>query len=76
VEPLHLVELVERIFRDETGQIRYHYVLADYLCRAAGGTLRADSDASEARWVGQEELPFYNLAPITMRVVLKGLAKR
>jgi ADP-ribose pyrophosphatase YjhB (NUDIX family) len=75
VEPLNLVELLERIFPDDTGKIRHHYVLADYLCRVTNGTLRAGSDALEARWVDQDELQFYGLAPITMRVILKGLGK-
>ena len=75
VEPLGLVELLERIFPDERGRIRHHYVLADYLCRAANGSLSAASDALEARWVDREELQFYSLAPVTMRVILKALVK-
>lgn len=75
VEPLDLVELVERIFPDETGLIRHHYVLADYLCRTTGGILRAGSDALEAAWVEKGELQSYNLAPITMRVILKALGE-
>jgi len=31
VEPLGLVELLERIFPDDRGRVRHHYVLADYL---------------------------------------------
>jgi len=76
VEPLDLVELVERIFPDERGRIRHHYVLADYLCRVADGKLGAGSDALEARWVDGQELPGYNLTPITMRVIVKALAGR
>jgi 8-oxo-dGTP diphosphatase len=76
VEPLDLVELVERIFPDESGRIRHHYVLADYLCRRTKGKLRAGSDALEALWVEQDDLQLYNPAPITLRVILKGLAKR
>lgn len=73
VKPLDLVELVERIFPDENGRIRHHYVLADYLCRATGGGVRAGSDALEALWVEREELRRYGLAAITMRVALKAL---
>jgi 8-oxo-dGTP diphosphatase len=73
VEPLDLVELLERVFRDDQGRVRYHYVLADYLCRVAGGALRAGSDAAEAGWFGRGELHHLNLAPITLRVILKAL---
>src|SRR5947209_5416458 len=37
VEPVELVELLDRIFREDN-RIRYHYVIADYLCRVTGGT--------------------------------------
>jgi len=71
-----LVELLERIFPDEQGRVRYHYVLADYSCRVIGGALSAGSDAMEARWVRREDLESFNLAPITMRVVLKALDRQ
>jgi 8-oxo-dGTP diphosphatase len=76
VESIGLVELLERIFPDENGRIRHHYVLADYLCRVTKGKLCAGSDALEAAWVYREELQFYSLAPVTMRVVMKVLGKQ
>ena len=39
------------LIRDERGEVQYHYVLIDYLCSPAGGSLRAGSDADEAVWV-------------------------
>ena len=75
VEPLNLVELVERIFPDENGRIQHHYVLADYLCHAVGGVIQAGSDTLEALWVEKEDLQSYGLATITMRVALKALRK-
>lgn len=75
VEPLELVELLDRIHRED-GRVRYHYVIADYLCRVTGGELRAASDADEVRWVERAE---WNptrqalvLDPITVRVIEKG----
>jgi 8-oxo-dGTP diphosphatase len=50
VEPIELVELLDRIHR-EGEKVRYHYVIADYLCRMTGGQLRAASDADAVRWV-------------------------
>ncbi len=49
VEPIELVELLDRIIV-EGGRVRYHYVIADYLCRVQGGRLRAASDAAAVRW--------------------------
>lgn len=73
VEPKDLVELLERIFPDREGRIRYHYVLADYLCFAVGGTLKEGSDATEVAWAEASRLEDFNLAPITLQVIRKAL---
>jgi ADP-ribose pyrophosphatase YjhB (NUDIX family) len=82
VEPVELVELLDRIHKvsgDEGERVRYHYVIADYLCRVTGGELRAASDAEAARWVEREEwnrqdssLGALQLDPITVRVIEAG----
>jgi ADP-ribose pyrophosphatase YjhB (NUDIX family) len=72
VRPKFLVELLDRIFHDESGAVRYHYVLADYWCEVTGGNLSAGSDASAAVWVNLSELSDFNLADVTMDVILKG----
>jgi 8-oxo-dGTP diphosphatase len=74
VEPIELVELLDRIHR-EGGRVRYHYVIADYLCRVTGGELRAASDADAVRWVERSEWSSHSalvLDPITVRVIEKG----
>jgi 8-oxo-dGTP diphosphatase len=74
VEPLELVEILDRIYR-EAGRIRYHYVIADYLCRVTGGELRAASDADAVRWVERAEWNSHSalvLDAITVRVIEKG----
>ena len=54
VAPIELVELLDRIHR-QGERIRYHYVIADYLCRVVEGNLQAASDADEVRWVERGE---------------------
>jgi ADP-ribose pyrophosphatase YjhB (NUDIX family) len=74
VEPVELVELLDRIHRQD-GRVRYHYVLADYLCRVTGGALQAASDADEVRWVERAEWNSHSalvLDPVTVRVLEKG----
>lgn len=74
VEVLDLVELLDRIHR-EAGRVRFHYVIADYLCRVTGGELHAASDADAARWVERAEWNSHSallLDPITVRVIEKG----
>ena len=78
VEPLELVELLDRIVREETPggeRVRYHYVIADYLCRVVGGSLQAASDAEAVRWVERSEWNSHSalaLDPITVRVIEIG----
>jgi ADP-ribose pyrophosphatase YjhB (NUDIX family) len=74
VEPLELIELIDKIHREDN-RVRYHYVIADYLCRVAGGVLRAASDADAVRWVERAEWNSHSalkLDPVTVRVIEAG----
>ncbi len=86
VEPMELIELLDRIHL-QGDRVRYHYVIADYLCRVTGGQLQAASDADEVRWVERAEwsrrsdpaldpapdpAPDLALDPITVRVIEAG----
>jgi ADP-ribose pyrophosphatase YjhB (NUDIX family) len=74
VAPVELIELIDRIHREDN-RVRYHYVIADYLCRVAGGVLQAASDADAVRWVERAEWNSHSalsLDPITMRVIEAG----
>jgi ADP-ribose pyrophosphatase YjhB (NUDIX family) len=74
VEPVELIELLDRIHREDE-RVRYHYVIADYLCRVSGGALRAASDADAVRWVERAEWNSHSalqLDPITVRVIEMG----
>jgi 8-oxo-dGTP diphosphatase len=74
VVPAGIVEILDRITQDEaTGQIRYHYVLIDFICRVTGGTIRGASDVDDARWVPRDSLHDYQLAPVTVNVIEKAL---
>ena len=75
VEPGEMLGVYERVIRDDEGRVRYHYVLIDFLCRAAGGDLKAGSDAADVRWFTRDELPALNLAYDANDVVRKGLAR-
>ena len=71
VETVEVVETFDRIVRDDHGQVRYHYVLIDYLCRVAGGTLCCTTDALEGRWATASELD--GLTPLTVAVIRKAM---
>lgn len=71
VEPLRLVEIFERIQRDDTGRVEFHYVVADWICQWTGGQLRAASDAMDARWVSREEIHALPVTSGTLEIVLR-----
>jgi mutator protein MutT len=74
VEVLELVELLDRIHRED-GRVRFHYVIADYLCRVTGGELQAASDADAVRWIERAEWNSHSalkIDPITTRVIEMG----
>jgi 8-oxo-dGTP diphosphatase len=72
VEPVKLVEVFERILRDQHARVEYHFVLIDHLCRIVSGETHADSDVSEVRWAGLEELESLGVAHETCAVIRKA----
>ena len=69
-----VIEVLDRIMRDEGGSVRYHFVLVDYLCWPTGGELRAGSDVADVRFVDPSELEPFQLASITTDVIHRALA--
>lgn len=75
IEPVQIVEALDRIARDDAGRVRYHYVLVDFLCRVTGGAVLerpvvCATDALEAHWAGPNELE--GLTPVTLKVIQKA----
>jgi ADP-ribose pyrophosphatase YjhB (NUDIX family) len=65
ISVLDVCGVIDRVVRDPeppagSGRVRYHWVIVDYVARPAGGTLRAASDAADARWVSLSELACYD----------------
>jgi 8-oxo-dGTP diphosphatase len=73
VEVGPVVEVLDRITRDEQGRVLYHFVLIDYLCRPVGGELRAGSDVAEAVLAEPSELPQYALTEKALSVIERAL---
>jgi 8-oxo-dGTP diphosphatase len=72
VEVTELVEVFERILRDEQSRVQYHYVLLDYQCRVRDGAAQAGSDVSELLWATMSELESFSVAPETCAVIRKA----
>jgi 8-oxo-dGTP diphosphatase len=75
VEPMDLLGVYDRVLRDEQGQVLYHYVLIDFLCRVKEGSLYASGDAAEARWFTQQEASALSLPADTADVIRLAFEK-
>jgi 8-oxo-dGTP diphosphatase len=73
VEVGPVVEVFDRIIRDDGGRVQFHYVLVDYLCRPIGGELRAGSDVADAVYAAPEELARFALADPADAVIRRAL---
>ncbi len=71
-EPMALVKILDRIFRDGQGRVTYHYVLVDFLCRHIGGAVRAGSDALDARFIPISDLASLDIIPVTRGVIYEA----
>lgn len=69
-----LVQVVERISRDDRERVQYHYVILDFLCGCAYYEPRAGDDAMAAAWVDLAKLPEYEVNEDTIQVILKAVA--
>jgi 8-oxo-dGTP diphosphatase len=68
-----VIEVFDRITRDEERRVRYHFVLIDYLCRPSAGSLRAGSDVDAAIWADPAALAGYSLTEKATSVIQRGL---
>ncbi len=72
VEIVSRFDIFERIMRDAEGRAEYHYVLVDYICKAAGGELHPGDDVSRVEWVPCVRLDDYKVTSGTIEAVKKA----
>ena len=75
IEPGELLGVYDRLVRDDSGGVLYHYVLIDFLCRRLAGELHAGGDADDARWFSQEDVWKISLIKDTAEVIRLGFEK-
>lgn len=69
-----VIEVFDRIIRDDDARVRYHFVLVDYLCVPVGGDLRAGSDVDDAVLAAPDRLEPFGLTEKATSVITRGLA--
>ena len=72
VKVIDLIEVFERVTRDEAAKLKYHFVILDYLCEAVRGEAQAGSDVTDVAWARESELGEYSLTPTATRVIRKA----
>ena len=65
--------VVDRVTRDETGRVRYHYVLVDYLAYAESDRVIAGSDAAEVQWVPAEQVHILDVTEGLVDMIRRAL---
>jgi 8-oxo-dGTP diphosphatase len=56
IDEPELVDVVDQATLDESGRVKYHFVVVDYLVKLRRGTAKAASDAAELEWVQLDEV--------------------
>jgi ADP-ribose pyrophosphatase len=64
-----VVNVVDNIVLDESGHIRFHYVVIYLLAQYVSGVAHPNSDASEVCWVTREELDTLEMHPLAQQIV-------
>jgi len=75
IEAGELLDVIDAIYRDKEGKVRYHYVLVDLVSTHLSGEVTPGSDIDEACWATKEELPKFHLPERTLAVILKAFEK-
>jgi len=68
-----VIEVLDRITRDDEGRVMYHFVLVDYLCWPIGGVLNADSDVADVVFADPHDFLRYQLTDTATAVVQRAL---
>lgn len=68
-----IIETFDRVHHDESGRVRHHFVIVDYLCEAPSGTPRAGDDAEEVAWVTEDEIEALGINAHAAAVLRRGL---
>jgi len=68
-----VVEVLDRIYADRNGRVRYHYVIIDFLASWRKGRLQAASDISGASWVDPARIGDLPLTAGLVPVITKAL---
>ncbi len=74
ISNLVLVDVIDGLFKDDTGSLAQHFTLVDYRATWVSGEVRAGDDAADVLWVPLTDLERYGLWSETLRVIQTAVA--
>jgi 8-oxo-dGTP diphosphatase len=69
VEILEDLGVVDKIVRDESGRVKYHFVIIDYLAEPFSGEMHHHDDALDASWVNPRDFRKYQMSPTLVELL-------
>ena len=69
VQVLELINAFDVIDVDDVGNVKYHYVLVDFLARPTGGFEKPSSEVTDMRWVAYDEAKGMDLTETTRKAL-------
>jgi 8-oxo-dGTP diphosphatase len=75
-----IIDVVNRVIRDDQDTIKYHYVILDYLARWQRGeseqavSPQPGTDVLDVRWIPLPELGQYELTEGLLKIIHAGIA--
>jgi ADP-ribose pyrophosphatase len=69
VEIMNRVDVVDKIVRDDDGDVKYHFIIIDFLARPLSGEMRPMDDALDAAWAAPEDFIKYELTPTLVELL-------
>jgi len=52
---LELINVFDMIEEDDSGKVKYHYVLVEFLAKPTGGVLKPNAEVTEMGWFTRDE---------------------
>ncbi len=83
VQVVGILDVVNRIVRDDVDAVKYHYVIIDYLAccrdprpgqRLPEYVVRAGTDVRDARWIPFQELSTYDVTEGLRPIIQAGMS--
>jgi ADP-ribose pyrophosphatase len=71
VRATETVHVFDDIRKDETGRIRFHYVIVDFMADFIEGEPKPDDDVSAARWVNRNAIDSLQINSNTLALLKK-----